>query len=311
MLLFCIMDTLLITGGTGTFGHAFTRHALDVMLAERIVILSRDEKKQADMRREFNDCRLRFFLGDVRDQARLERAFQDVDTVIHAASLKMVDRSGDDADEFFKTICLGTLNVIEAAHKAGVKKVVALSTDKAVQSTTPYGAFKSAAEWLLVSGNAWGPAKFSCVRYGNVLDSRGSVLEIWRNQIACNKPLTITDPNMTRFWLTLQQAIDLVILAVERMNGGEIFIPKNVMRSTMREFAHEHFPDAEMRVIGKRSYEKTHECLVADEERDRLRDCGDCYVLLPHSARWGPGPYGRDMPRAGGDFQYRSDKQGS
>lgn len=308
MLLFVFVN-LLVTGGTGTFGRAFTRHALDVMLAERIVILSRDEKKQADMKREFSDGRLRFFLGDVRDKTRLVRAFQGIGTVIHAAALKQIDRSASDADEFFKTICLGTLNMIEAAHQVGVEKIIALSTDKAVESTTPYGSFKSAAEHLLINANAWGPAKFSCIRYGNVLDSRGSVLEIWRNQVACGKPLAITDPEMTRFWMTAQQAVDLAILALERMNGGEIFIPKNVKRSTIKELAREHFPDIETRVAGKRSYEKTHECLVADEERDRLRDCGDCYVLLPWAARWKPGPYGGDMPKVNGDFQYRSDSE--
>jgi UDP-N-acetylglucosamine 4,6-dehydratase len=302
------MDTLLITGGTGTFGYAFARRVLDGGLAERVAILSRDEKKQADMARAFDDPRLRFYLGDVRDKERLERAFQGVDAVVHAASFKQVDRSGLDADEFFKTICLGALNVVEAAHRAGVKKVAALSTDKAVESVTPYGSFKSAAEWLFISGCSWGPAKFAMCRYGNIVNSRGSVLEIWREKVACGLPLPITDPTMTRFWLTIEQAVDLVLLALDRMNGGEIFIPKGVKRSSVLDLARAWYPTAEIEVVGKRSYEKMHEVLVADEERDRLRDCGDCYVLLPLHVRWEPRPYGEDGAGVGVDFQYRSDR---
>jgi UDP-N-acetylglucosamine 4,6-dehydratase len=301
------MNTLLITGGTGTFGHAFTRRVLDDDLFKRVAILSRDEKKQAGMSREFGDSRLRFYLGDVRDRPRLERAFRGTDAVVHAASYKQVDRSGMDADEFYKTICLGALNVVEAAHAAGVKKVVALSTDKAVASATPYGSFKSAAEWLFIGGNAWGPAKFASCRYGNIVNSRGSVLEIWREKIACGLPLPVTDPEMTRFWLTIEQAVDLVLLALERMNGGEIFIPKNVKRSSVLDLARAWYPIAEIEIVGKRSYEKMHEVLVADEEVDRLRDCGDCYVLLPLHVRWEPRPYGEDAPGVGVGFRYRSD----
>lgn len=303
------LNNILITGGTGTFGHAFVRRALDTRLADRITVLSRDEKKQADMRASFNDSRLRFFLGDVRDRRRLERAFQNVPVVIHAAALKMVDRSAEAFDEFAKTNVYGSFNVIDAAHMTGVEKVVGLSSDKACESVTPYGSSKSVMEHAFVGANAWGSTKFSCTRYGNVLDSRGSVLEIWRDQIACDWNLTITDPAMTRFWMTTDQAVDLVLLALNRMNGGEIFIPKDLKRGTVLGLAEAMYPDVPIKYIGKRPYEKIHEVLIADEERDRVHDCGDVYVLLPHKSvvRWRPRPHGESMPGVGEEFRYRSD----
>lgn len=308
-----MLNNLLITGGTGSFGRAFTRRALAGKLAERVVIFSRDEWKQAQMKAQFNDPRLRFLLGNVRDKERLVRAFQDVDVVVHAAALKKVDRSGEAFDEFFKTNCLGAANVIDACHLAGVEKCVALSTDKAVSSTTPYGTSKAVGEWLFVGGNAWGPCRFSLVRYGNVLHSRGSVLETWAKQYAAGQPLTITDPAMTRFWLSIEDAVGLALLALDRMRGGEVFIPKRlgeggcIMSSKIVDLARSRWPDAEFEVTGKRSYEKQNECLVADEERDRLRDMGDVYVLLPLHVRWEPPPYGFAGRPVGAEFQYRSD----
>lgn len=301
---------ILITGGTGTFGHAFVRRALDMRTADRITILSRDEKKQADMQAEFSNSRLRFFLGDVRDRRRLERAFQDVSVVIHAAALKRVDRSAEAFDEFAKTNIRGSFNVIDAAHLAGVQKVVGLSSDKACESVTPYGSSKSVMEHAFVGANAWGLTKFSCTRYGNVLDSRGSVLEIWRDRVVCGENITITDLRMTRFWMTIDQAVDLVLLALDRMNGGEIFVPKDLKRGTVLGLAEAMYPDVPVEHIGKRPYEKLHEVLIADEERDRVKDCGDVYVLLPHESvvRWRPRPYGEDMPGVGEEFRYRSDE---
>lgn len=304
---------LLITGGTGSFGHAFTGRVLADDLAERVTILSRDEVKQAQMKVQFNDSRLRFFLGDVRDRARLVRAFQGVDVVAHAAALKRVDRSGEAFDEFLKTNVVGAMNVIEACHVAGVEKCMALSTDKAVSSTTPYGASKAVAEWLFIGGNAWGQCRFSLVRYGNVLGSRGSVLETWAEQYAAGKPLAITDPTMTRFWLGIEDAVDLALLALGRMRGGEVFIPKRlgeggcITSSKIVDLARSRWPGAEFEVTGKRSYEKWHEVLVADEERDRLRDLGDVYVLLPMHVRWEPLPYGFAGKPVGAEFRYRSD----
>jgi len=282
---------------------------LDDELATRLIVYSRDELKQARMEAEFqSDPRLRFYLGDVRDRDQLRRAFSDVDTVVHAAALKRVDRSALDVVEFIKTNVLGTMNVIEAAHDRNVGRVVALSTDKAVESVTPYGACKAIAEWLAISGNVYGDTHICAVRYGNIVNSRGSVLETWRRQYDAGEPLAITDDRMTRFWLCIEQAADLVLLALGRMGGGEIFIPKGVDRGRVIDFARRYFPDAEFVQTGKRSYEKVNEVLVAAEEADRLVDCGDCYVLQPMHVRWEPGPFGATSGSpVGEDFQYRSD----
>ena len=299
---------ILITGGTGTFGNAFTKRVLDEELADRVKIFSRDEKKQLDMRIAFNDDpRLRFYLGDVRGRLSLRRAMQGVDVIVHAAALKQVDRSALDLFEFIDTDVIGTRNVLESAHDAGVKKALILSTDKAVSSSTPYGSCKSLAEWQAVSGNIFGSCRSSAARWGNVLGSRGSVLELWAKQLRDHGVVRITDPAMTRFWLAIDEAVDLVLLALERMGGGEIFIPKGVKRMRTVDLLHEHFPDAPIEIVGKRSYEKVHELLVASEEVDRLRDCGDVYVLQPLHVRWEPGPYGADFPAVLADFQYRSD----
>jgi UDP-N-acetylglucosamine 4,6-dehydratase len=300
------MTTLLITGGTGTFGRAFATHALTNNLYSRIVILSRDEKKQSDMRAEFNDSRLRFLLGDVRDVDRLEMALRGVDHIIHAAALKQVDRSALDIIEFINTNVNGTRNVIRVAHKCGVKKLVVLSTDKACASTTPYGATKSLAEWLAIAGNVYGPTRSCATRYGNIVGSRGSVFEIWRQQKKAGQSITVTDERMTRFWMTIDQAVELVLLALNRMRGGEVFIPRDITAVNIMKIARDAFPDAYITETGKRSYEKIHEMLVSPEERDRLRFCGDVYVLLPEHVRWEPGPYGTDGVPVPPDFQYRS-----
>ena len=305
------LGTCLVTGGTGTFGRAFARRVLDDGLVERLIVYSRDEYKQARMEAEFqSDPRLRFYLGDVRDRDQLRRAFSGVDTVVHCAALKRVDRSALDVMEFIKTNVLGTMNVIEAAHDRNVGRVVVLSTDKAVESVTPYGACKAIAEWLAIAGNVYGDTHICAVRYGNIMNSRGSVLEAWQRQHDADEPLTVTDDHMTRFWLRIEQAVDLVLLALDRMGGGEIFIPKDVDRGRVIDFALRYFPDAEFVETGKRSYEKIAEVLVAAEETDRLVDCGDCYVLQPMHVRWEPGPYGVTCGSpVGEDFQYRSDSE--
>ena len=302
------MTQILITGGTGTFGQAFTQYALTHNLYNRIVILSRDEKKQQDMRNRFNDSRLRFLLGDVRDCERLTRAAQGIDIIIHAAALKQIQRSGQETDEFHATNVIGSHNVIKAAILARVPKTVFLSSDKACAPSTPYGASKAMMEWFAVAANAWGNSRFSCVRYGNVLDSRGSVLELWCNRVQQGKPLLITDPNMTRFWMSIQDAVDLVLLAIDRMQGGEIFIPKGVERSSITALAEKYHSDWPADIVGKRSYEKQNEILVSPDEIDRLRDCGDVYALLPEHIRWEPRPYGEDMPKVPVGFEYRSDR---
>jgi len=210
------MTKILITGGTGTFGNAFVKHSLKYNLYSRIVILSRDEVKQGNMQARFNDPRLRFFLGDVRDRDRLIRAFDGVDAVIHAAALKQVNRSGEAFDEFHATNAIGSSNVIHAAIQTGVPRVVFLSSDKACEPSTPYGTSKSVMEWFAVGANAWGHSRFACTRYGNIVDSRGSVLELWRARAEQGLPLQITDPNMTRFWMSIQDAVDLVLLTLDR-----------------------------------------------------------------------------------------------
>ena len=302
------LGTVLVTGGTGTFGQAFARRVLDDNLVKRLIIYSRDEAKQARMKASFADPRLVMRLGDVRDRERLELAFHGVDRVVHAAALKQVDRSALDIMEFIKTNIYGTGNVITAAHAAGVGNVLVLSTDKAVASATPYGATKASAEWLAVAGNVYGHAHIAALRYGNVVGSRGSVLEAWQRQYEAGKPLTITDERMTRFWISIEDAVDLALLALDRMRGGEIFIPKNLDRGRVVDFALRHFPDAAFSTTGKRSYEKIHEVLVACEESDRLVDVGDCYVLEPMHACWSPGPYGMTSGSpVGENFQYRSD----
>lgn len=187
--------------------------------------------------------------------------------------------------------------MLEAARESGVAQVVVLSTDKACCSTTPYGSTKSLAEWLAIGSNVYGETRSCAVRYGNVIGSRGSVLELWKGQAERGEPLTIVDDEMTRFWMPISQAVDLVLLALDRMGGGEIFIPKHVRRSKVIEFASMKFPGVPIVVTGeKRSYEKTHEWLVAPEEADRCHDCGDVYVLTPLHVRWSPGPYGLEYP---------------
>lgn len=309
-----VMNNLLITGGTGSFGQALTRRVLEERICDRLVILSRCELKQAQMSSCFNDDkRLRFYLGNVRDIERLKLAFQGADAIVHAASLKRIERSAMDVFEFKKTIIDGTENVLKAALYCEVPKTVVLSTDKAVASVTPYGSMKSVVEFLAIHANVYGDARFACVRYGNVLGSRGSVLETWAEQHAAGQPLTITDPAMTRFWLSIEDAVGVALLALDRMRGGEAFIPKRlgeggcVMSSKVVDLARSRWPGAEFEVTGKRSYEKRHEVLVADEERDRLRDMGDVYVLLPLHVRWEPPPYGFAGRPVGAEFRYRSD----
>lgn len=307
------LGTLLITGGTGTFGYAFTKRILSDKLADKVIILSRDEYKQAQMAERFDqDPRLRFFLGDVRDRDQLHRAFAGVDVIAHAAAYKRIDRSALDILAFLAVNVVGTANVIDMANARDVKKVCFLSSDKACSSSTPYGACKSLAEWLSVNANVLSPTRIVTTRYGNILDSRGSLLEVWRKQAEAGKALVITDRRMSRFWMTIEEAVDLVLLALERGRGGEVFIPKDVGRGKVVDLLDEHYPDTQVVETGKRAYEKLTEELVSPEEVDRLVDCGDCYVLLPHPSlvRWSPRPYGMEdgegvsVPAW---FTYRSD----
>jgi UDP-N-acetylglucosamine 4,6-dehydratase len=249
------------------------------------------------MRVEFDDPRLRFYLGDVKDLRRLEVAFQGVDVVIHSASYKRLTRSFLDWRQFKEVNIDGTQNVCDAAHSAGVKRVIALGSDKGCSSVSPYGCTKSALEWEALSSNIRGPAKITCLRYGNVVDSRGSVLEIWRERVATGKPLEITDERMSRFWMTIGEAVDLALKALRYGRGGEIFIPASIARKKVLDLFKEYYPDQDYVVTGqKRGLEKFSEELLCAEESDRAVYCEepDCFVLLPppEYVRWEPVPYG-------------------
>jgi UDP-N-acetylglucosamine 4,6-dehydratase len=293
---------ILLTGGTGSFGRAFTRHLLAGGRDVVVRIYSRDELKQYEMNREFGgDPRLRFCIGDVRDRDRLLRAMYGVDQVVHAAALKQVDLCEYNPAEAVKTNIQGSQNVIEAAIDARVKRVVALSTDKAVSPANLYGATKLCAEKLFVHGNVYsGPrdTRFACVRYGNVLGSRGSVIPLFLKQ-AAGGVLTITDVRMTRFWISLGQAVALVELVLSEMRGGEVFVPK-IPSMRMTDLARAIAPEAMVKEIGMRPGEKLHEMLLGAEEAHRTREYPTHYVV----SRQTPRGDGRPVPE---EFSYRSE----
>ncbi len=274
---------VMVTGGTGSFGQKFTEIALKEYKPKVIRIFSRGEFLQQEMRRQFNDDdRLRFFIGDVRDRDRLYRAMNGVDIVIHAAALKQVDTCEYNPIEAVRTNIEGAINVIDAAIDNGVDRVMAISTDKAVHSVNLYGATKLVAEKLLTQGNAysgWRQTKFSCVRYGNVIGSRGSVVPLFFEQQK-NGVITITDERMTRFWITLEQGVRLVIECVGLMRGGEIFVPK-LPSMKVTDLANVIAPEAEVRYIGIRPGEKIHETLLTEEEASHARESADYFVVEP------------------------------
>lgn len=279
---------ILITGGTGTFGKQFVKYISANYKANKIIIFSRDEFKQYEMNRAFKDIpNLRFFIGDVRDRERLNRAFYGVDYVVHAAASKQVVAAEYNPFEAIKTNILGAENVIEAAIDAGVKKVVALSTDKAANPINLYGATKLASDKLFVAGNAYAGGRvtrFSVVRYGNVLGSRGSVLPLFLEQKAAGK-ITITNRQMTRFWITIEKAIELVIKAFEEMEGGEIFVPK-IPSISMEEFAKIIAPDCKIEDIGIRPGEKMHEVMIPSDDARHTLEYDDHYRIMPEFMNW-------------------------
>jgi len=266
------MNSVLITGGTGSFGQAFVTRLLRENLATRIIIFSRGEHLQEDMERRFNDDRLRFFIGDVRDRDRLELAMRNVDTVVHAAALKVVPIAEYNPTECVRTNIHGAENVVTAAIRSGVRRVVALSTDKAVSPINLYGASKLAAEKIFTAANALaaGSCHFNVVRYGNVAGSRGSVLPLFKKFKEENKPFTITDEAMTRFWITLDQSVSLVLSAIDLAKSGlhsKTLIPK-IPSILITDLAKAIDPDRKIKIIGIRPGEKLHECLMtADEAR--------------------------------------------
>ena len=281
-------SSILITGGTGSFGKAFLQEILTNHNPRRVAILSRDELKQSEMRAHFTDKRIRWFLGDIRDKDRLIRAFHGVDYVVHAAALKQVDTAEYNPFEYVQTNILGSQNVIDAAIDAGVKKVVALSTDKASSPINLYGATKLTADKLFVAANNYSYSyntAMSVVRYGNVMGSRGSVIPFFQKLIAENKPLPITDPNMTRFWITLPQAVQFVIDSFDSMHGGELYVPR-IPSMRIMDLVEALKPGAETYVVGIRPGEKLHEEMIASDDSYRTLRQSDRYVVQPTVKEW-------------------------
>jgi len=281
-------QTVLVTGGTGSFGKKFIETMLKEYHPRKIIVFSRDELKQHEMRMAgFDHPSMRYFIGDVRDRERLRRAFHGVDIVVHAAALKQVPACEYNPMEAIKTNILGSANVIEAALDAGVKKVLALSTDKAVNPVNLYGATKLAAEKLFVQSNAYAAGqatRFSCTRYGNVVGSRGSVVPVFLKQRESGR-LTITDTRMTRFWLSLEQGVKFVIRCIEQMEGGEVFVPK-IPSMRVIDLAKAIAPEAKIDVIGIRPGEKLHEVLVNEDEARHTVELDDMFVIQPAEALW-------------------------
>ena len=279
---------VLVTGGTGSFGKAFIRILQDEYQPAKVIVFSRDELKQHEMRAAgYDQANLRYFIGDVRDQGRLKRAMDGVDVVVHAAALKQVPACEYNPMEAIKTNILGTANVVEAALEAGVHKVIALSTDKAVNPANLYGATKLAAEKLTVQSNAYSgerPTRFSCVRYGNVVGSRGSVVPVFLRQRQ-DGALTITDERMTRFWISLDQGARFVLRCIEQMQGGEVFVPK-LPSTTVYDLARAIAPEAKLDVVGIRPGEKLHEALISEDEARTTLELDDMYVIQPAQGPW-------------------------
>jgi len=300
---------ILITGGTGSFGKAFIRQLLDHHDPARVVVFSRDELKQYEVRQLFNDdSRLRWFLGDVRDVDRLRRAMHGVEYVVHAAALKQVDTAEYNPFEYVRTNIAGSQNVVEAAIDAGVRKVVALSTDKASSPINLYGATKLVADKLFVSANHYAAhhdTRFAVVRYGNVMGSRGSVIPFFEKLAAQGKSLPITDKRMTRFWISLPAAVRFVVDSFDLMAGGELYVPR-IPSMRVLDLASAVAPDAPTHEIGIRPGEKLHEEMISPEEGRRALRLTDRYVLQPTIATWGYTPP-VDAAAVPADFSYRSD----
>jgi len=299
---------VLVTGGTGSFGKKFVEIILREYHPKRLVIFSRDELKQHDMRAAgFDHASLRYFIGDVRDPARLLRAFAGITVVVHAAALKQVPACEYNPFEAIQTNIMGGRNVIDAAIDRGVHRILALSTDKAVNPVNLYGATKLCAEKVFVQANAYAGAqdtRFSCARYGNVVGSRGSVIPVFVEQRKRGR-ITITDPRMTRFWLTLEHGVRFVIRSIEQMHGGEIFVPK-IPSMRLVDLAEAVAPGCAVEYIGIRSGEKLHEVLLSEDEARTAVEMDDMYIVQPSHPWWKKGNWvhGRELPPG---FRYTSD----
>jgi len=298
---------VLVTGGTGSFGQMFAKTILGRYRPKRLIVFSRDELKQSEMARDLSDPCLRYFIGDIRDLERLRRALQGVDVVVHAAAMKQVQACEYNPFEAVKTNVMGAANLIEASIDAGVKNVIALSTDKAANPINLYGATKLCAEKLFVQGNSYsgsGGTSFSCARYGNVVGSRGSVVPIFLDQRA-SKNVTVTDERMTRFWITLQQGVDCVLRCLDIMCGGEIFVPK-IPSMRIMDLVAAVAPGCQVTFTGIRPGEKMHEVLVSEDEAHHTVELEDLYVIKPTHPWWSP-EHWTDAPLVPEGFRFTSD----
>jgi UDP-N-acetylglucosamine 4,6-dehydratase/5-epimerase len=305
--------TVLITGGTGSFGRQFTETALKRYNPKKLIVFSRDELKQLEMHAQFGEKdypNIRYFIGDVRDRDRLHRAFDGVDIIVHAAALKQVPAAEYNPIEAIKTNVLGAANVIDAAIDRGVTKVIALSTDKAASPINLYGATKLCSDKLFVAANSYSgthETRFSVVRYGNVVGSRGSVVPFFQQRRKTGK-LPITDPRMTRFWITLERGVQFVLQCLEEMSGGEIFVPK-IPSMKLIDLARAIGPECDMEIVGRRPGEKLHEVMVSEDDAENTLEYDDFYTILPTIRTWNQDQLrnnngGRPCPEG---FRYSSD----
>lgn len=305
--------TILVTGGTGSFGNCFIKYVLDNFEPEKIIVYSRDEYKQFVMANKFKKYKnkLRFFIGDVRDRERLYRAFDGVDYVVHAAALKQVPACEYNPMEAVKTNINGAMNIVDAALDCGVKRVVALSTDKAVNPINLYGGTKLVSDKLFIAANAYAGAKdvcFSIVRYGNVAGSRGSVIPFFRNLIKeGKKELPITDYAMTRFWISLDEGVQLVIKALSEAKGGETFISK-IPSFKITDLAQAILPGCEMPEIGIREGEKLHEVMVTREDSLNTYEYDKHFIVYPHFDWWDDSKIQAGGKKVEAGFEYSSGK---
>jgi UDP-N-acetylglucosamine 4,6-dehydratase/5-epimerase len=298
---------ILITGGTGSFGKQFVGMVLKKYRPNRLIVFSRDELKQVEMKRVFNSPCMRYFIGDVRDAERLHRALRGVDVVVHAAALKHVPVAEYNPFEAVKTNVIGAENVINVALDNGVKKVVALSSDKAVNPVNMYGATKLCADKMFVASNSYSGAegtRFAVVRYGNVVGSRGSVVPVFR-ELSASGVIPITDKRMTRFWITLEQGVELVLRALGTMAGGEIFVPK-IPSMKVTELADAIAPGCKHKIVGIRPGEKLHEVLIPRDEIRKTLEFKDMFVICPDIEGWKNSALKGGKPIKS-DFEYASD----
>lgn len=303
--------SVLVTGATGSFGKRFIKHVLEHHDPKRLVVFSRDELKQFEMQQYIQSPKLRYFLGDVRDKARLYRAFDGVQIVVHAAAMKQVPASEYNPMEAIKTNIIGAENVIDACIDQGVERVIALSTDKAANPANLYGATKLCSDKLLIAANALSGrhrTHFSVVRYGNVIGSRGSVIPFFM-QRRKEGVLPITDERMTRFWITLDQGVRFVLDSLERMHGGEIFVPK-IPSMNIMDVAKVVAPECKTKIIGIRPGEKLHEIMITQDDSYNTAEFNDHYVIQPATAWWDKQAYMKETgaKSVAEDFQYSSDR---